>query len=108
MDRLEADLATSSKRANAWADGDMTELKRLAPSDASYAASLARSWPFLTLEEVERIVANEDNRLAAIFERALRRNRTTFAALPMHLLMKRNGPLSILAAAGFQVEQPGD
>lgn len=108
MDRLDADLATSGQRANAWADGNLAELTRLAPSDESYAASLARSWPFLTQEEVESIVANEDTRLAALFERALRRNRTTFAGLPMHLLMKRTGVLSILAAAGYQVEPPGD
>jgi hypothetical protein len=108
MDRLEADLAASSKRANAWADGDMTTLLQLAPNDEAYAASFARSWPFLSEEEVARMVANEDSRLAATFERALRRNQTTFAALPVYLLTKRGGVLSILGASGYRVESPLD
>ncbi|HMN45400.1 MAG TPA: TraB/GumN family protein [Povalibacter sp.] len=108
MDRLEADLAMSSRRANAWADGDLATLMQLAPSDESYAAAFARSWPFLSDEEVARIIRNEDTRLAANFERALNRNRTTFAALPIYLLTKRGGALSILAAAGYRVERPED
>lgn len=108
MDRLEADLAMSGRRANAWADGDLATLMQLAPSDESYAASFARSWPFLSDDEVARIIRNEDTRLAANFERALNRNRTTFAALPVYLLTKRGGALSILAASGYRVERPED
>lgn len=108
MDRLDTELAMSGQRANAWADGDLDELRRLAPSDESYAASFARSWPFLARTEVDRIIAQEDTRLAAVLESALRRNRSTFAALPVYLLMKPNGPLSILAAASYQVDQPTD
>lgn len=108
MDRLQADLAMSGRRANAWADGDLATLMELAPSDESYAASFARSWPFLSDEEVARIIRNEDTRLAAGFERALNRNRTTFAALPLYLLTKRDGALSILAASGYRVERPED
>lgn len=108
MDRLETELAASTRRANAWADGDLPTLMQLAPSDESYAEALARSWPFLGAEEVDRIIEIEDSRLAAAYDRALRRNRTTFAALPMHLLTKRSGVLSILAATGYQIEQPWD
>ncbi len=108
MDRLDTELAMSSRRANAWADGDLATLLQLAPSDESYAASFARSWPFLTDDEVTRIIRNEDTRLAANFERALHRNRSTFAALPMYLLTKRSGALAILAASGYRVERPED
>lgn len=108
MDRLESDLTTSGRRANAWANGDMTTLLQLAPSDESYAASFAQSWPFLSPEEAERLIEKEDTRLAANFARALNRNRTTFAAVPMYLLMKKDGPLSILSASGFDVQQPDD
>ena len=108
MDRLETDIATSSKRATAWADGDMATLVQLAPSDESHAEAFAGSWPFLTEEEVARMIAAEDSRLAVGFERALRRNRNTFAALPVYLLLKRDGVLSILSAAGYAVEQPFD
>lgn len=108
MDKLDTELAMSGKRANAWADGDLTELRRLAPSDESYAAAFARSWPFLSAAEVDHIIAQEDTRLAAVFEGALRRNRSTFAALPVYLLMKGGGVLSILSAAGYRVEQPAD
>jgi len=108
LDRLETNIAESSRRANAWADGDMTALRKLASSDETYAESFAASWPFLSRDEVARIIESEDTRLAALFERALDRNRTTFAALPVYLLMKQHGALSILAAAGCDVRQPDE
>lgn len=108
MDRLDVGMAESLRRANAWADGDMKLLRELALSDQSYAQTLARSWPFLSHEDVDRLIAQETTRLAAVIERALVRNRRTFAALPVHMLMKEDGVLTLLRAAGHRVEEPVD
>jgi hypothetical protein len=108
MDRLEVDMTESRRRAEAWADGDMKMLRELARSDQSYSETLARSWPFLGDEDVDRLIGQETTRLAAVIERAMIRNRRTFAALPVHMLMKEDGVLSILRAAGHRVEEPVD
>jgi hypothetical protein len=106
MDRLEADISQSRARANAWAVGDVEALKALVETDASYAQSLAYSWPFLSQEEVQRLQSDAENKLLSAIERALNRNQTTFAALPVHLVLRRNGVVSSLRAAGYAVEEP--
>ncbi len=108
MDRLDVDMAESRRRAEAWADGDLAVLRELARTDQSYADLLARSWPFLGEAEVDRLMARETTRLAAVIERALHRNRKTFAALPVYMLMRDDGVLSILRAAGYEVAEPVD
>jgi hypothetical protein len=106
MDRLESDITQSRARANAWAVGDMEALERLVETDASYAQSLAQSWPFLSQEEVHRLQSEAENKLLSAIERALNRNQTTFAALPVHLISRRDGVVARLRAAGYAVEEP--
>jgi hypothetical protein len=106
MDRLESDITQSRARANAWAVGDMEALERLVETDASYAQSLAQSWPFLSQEEVQRLQLDAENKLLSAIERALNRNQTTFAALPVHLISRRDGVIARLRAAGYAVEEP--
>lgn len=106
MDRLESDIAQSRARANAWAVGDVEALKMLVETDASYAQSLAYSWPFLDQDDVNRLQAEAENKLLSAIERALNRNESTFAALPVHILSRRDGVVSRLRAAGYFVEDP--
>ena len=106
MDRLERDIAQSRARANAWAVGDVEALKTLVETDASYAQSLAYSWPFLGQDEVNRLQSGAENKLLSAIERALNRNETTFAALPVHLIARRDGVVARLRAAGYSVEEP--
>jgi uncharacterized protein YbaP (TraB family) len=106
MDRLESDIAQSRTRANAWAVGDVEALKALVESDASYAQSLAYSWPFLSQDEVHQLQSGAENKLLSAIERALNRNETTFAALPVHLIARRDGVVARLRAAGYSVEEP--
>jgi hypothetical protein len=106
MDRLSSDMRDARARANAWATGDIAALKSLVESDASYAKSLAYSWPFLSDKEVQRLHREAENKLLATIERAMNRNETTFAALPIYLLLGEDGLLARLRAGGCSIEEP--
>lgn len=106
MARLETDITQARARANAWAVGDMEALKRLVETDASYAQSLAYSWPFLSQEEVHRLQTEAENKLLSAMERALNRNQTTLVVLPVHLISRQNGVVASLRATGYAVEEP--
>jgi uncharacterized protein YbaP (TraB family) len=106
MDRLSADIRDARSRANAWATGDISALQEMIAKDASYARSRAYSWPFLTDEEVQSLHREAENQLLAALERAINRNETTFAALPMHLLLGKDGVLARLRASGYRIEEP--
>jgi hypothetical protein len=106
MDRLTSDIRQARARANAWATGDVAALREVAETDASYARSLAYSWPFLSEQEVQRLHAAAENKLLSAIERAMNRNEVTFAALPIHLLLRKDGVIARLRAAGCSIEEP--
>jgi len=96
MDRLSSDIRDARSRANAWATGDISALQALIEQDASYARSRAYGWPFLSDEDVQRLHQEAENQLLAAIERAINRNETTFAALPIHLLLGEQGVIARL------------
>lgn len=106
MDRLSSDILDARAAANAWATGDIAALQDLAETDASYARSLAYSWPFLSDKEVQRLHNEAENKLLTALERAMNRNEATFAALPIHLLLRKDGVIARLRAAGYSIEEP--
>jgi hypothetical protein len=106
MDRLESDIRSARARANAWATGDIEALKNLVETDATFANSLAYSWPFLSNKEVKRLHREAETKLLSAMERAMNRNQVTFAALPIHLLLRKDGLLAQLRALGYSIEEP--
>lgn len=106
MDRLDTDIRESRARANAWATGDIAALTALVEKDASYANSLAYSWPFLTREEVRSLQVQAENKLLVAIERALNQHNSTFAALPIPLLLGQSGLIAKLRALGYRIEEP--
>jgi hypothetical protein len=44
--------------------------------------------------------------LLAALERAINRNEATFAALPMHLLLGKEGGIARLSASGYRIDDP--
>lgn len=107
MDRLETDMNQARARANAWATGDMAALQTLVEADASYAQSLAYSWPFLGEEQVGQLQREAQNKLLSALERALNRNETTLVVLPIHIVSRgKDGVVDGLRAAGYVVENP--
>jgi hypothetical protein len=106
MERLTVDIKQSLARANAWAEGDIDALKNLAEADAAHASLLARSWPYLSKSESDDLARQAENRLITELDRALRRNKTTFAGLPIYLLLKADGPLAAMRTLGCAVQEP--
>jgi uncharacterized protein YbaP (TraB family) len=106
MNRLSSDVRQARASANSWATGDIAALKEVAATDASYARLLAYSWPFLSEKEVRRLHAEAENKLLTAIERAMNRNEVTFAALPIHLLLRKDGVIARLRAAGYSIEEP--
>jgi hypothetical protein len=104
MNRLSSDIRDARAGANAWATGDIAALKDMAETDASYARLLAYSWPFLSDEEVRRLHLEAENKLLTAIERAMNRNGVTFAALPIHLLLRKDGVIARLRAAGYAID----
>jgi hypothetical protein len=103
---LESDLRQARANANAWATGDLAALNAQADTDRSAAFLYASSWPFFQGEELAALMAETDRRWLAAAEGALQRNRTTFAALPVFLLLRSDGLLDALRAKGFDVDEP--
>jgi hypothetical protein len=106
MSRLEADIKAARVRANAWATGDVQVLEAQATEDQSTAYMLAYSWPFLRNEEVNELLSKADANWLATAEVALTNNKTTFAALPIYLILKKDGLVAKLREAGYIVEAP--
>jgi hypothetical protein len=106
VNRLSSDIRQARVGANAWATGDLAALKEVAATDASYARTLAYSWPFLNEQDVQRLHTEAENKLLTAIERAINRNEVTFAALPIHLLLRKDGVLVRLRAAGYSIEEP--
>jgi TraB/PrgY/gumN family len=106
IENLESDLRAARARANAWATGDIEALRTQAEADKVSAYLYAASWPYLEDEELQALLQETDRRWVAAAESALTSHRTTFAVLPIFLLLRSDGLLSTLRAKGFIVEEP--
>jgi uncharacterized protein YbaP (TraB family) len=108
IDRLEVDLDAMRARANAWAIGDVEQMRTLSyPDQASacnsavFNSSVVKSLPgAATLEQRMR-----DTWLAAA-EKSLATNKSTFALMPVSRILDPAGVLAALQAKGYAVEQP--
>jgi hypothetical protein len=107
LDRLETDVGYMRMRANAWANGDVEALRRLqrpdqyeACRDALLKSALASKYG------IEGAEAQSKQKWLANADAALRKNRGTFAVLPMRELLTSDGLLAKLQARGFVVEPP--
>lgn len=106
MLNLENEVRTARERANAWAIGDINALRAQAALDERAADLYAHSWPYLAPEELEALARETDARWLAAAERALRRNQTTVATLPIFMLLQPDGLLARLRERGFEIIEP--
>jgi len=106
MKNLEADLRAARTRANAWAVGDIDALRAQAAADTTVAQLYASSWPYLSDAQLAELAAETDAKWLDAAEKALRRNRTTVASLPIFMLLRADGLLDRLRARGFEVVEP--
>lgn len=108
MTTLESDIAAASERANAWAKGDLNEMRKLdfvSHKQACFGA-LMSSAAFDAEPEFKNMMAHAQAKWLASAEKALDANASTFAMLPMASIMDPKGVLAALAAKGYTVEQP--
>lgn len=104
--RIERDVPTLQRRAEAWAKGDVPTLRRLAgeltPNEClNFLSALPRIAS--TFDEAVRR-AQQEWLLAA--EGALLRNASSFATVPVDQLLRDDGFLARLRARGYEIVEP--
>lgn len=108
MANLESDLEAASRRAQAWATGDMEAMRTLdfaARKEACFS-SLMNSAAFDAEPEFRNMRARASALWLASAERALESNLSTFATMSVTEILDPKGVIAALAAKGYVVEQP--
>ena len=108
MATLEQDIEAASQRANAWAKGDMDEMRKLdfASREEACSGALMNSAAFDAEPEFKHMRARANEKWIASAEKALAANASTFAVLKIEDIFDPTGVISALAAKGYAVEQP--
>jgi hypothetical protein len=105
--RLESDLDVMKVRANAWAIGDVAKLRELAPVDNA-SACIAVVMNAQVMQD--RGYTDWPERRAAAWlsavERAIAKNGSTVTVLSIDQILKPDGYVARLRAAGYRVEDP--
>lgn len=108
MATLEQDIEAASARANAWAKGDMDEMRKLdftTREEACFGA-LMNSAAFDAEPEFKNMKVRAQEMWIASAEKALAANASTFAMLRVDEIFDPKGVIAALAAKGYAVEQP--
>jgi len=108
MAALETEVAEASARANAWARGNVDEIRKLnfaereeACFDNVFGSAVFDADPaFKNMRTLMR------QKWLANAEKALAENASTFALLQIKDIIDPNGVIAALAAKGYTVEQP--
>ena len=109
LERVDTDLARMSARANAWATGDLEALRALPHvdedgpcRDAILKLSLARE------HGLDGVEAKLRKAWLDAATDALERDATSFAILPMRLVVDADGYLAALRERGYSIEAPDE
>jgi len=109
LSRIETDLESMRRRANAWATGDIESLRAL-PYESQYSACIRA----VTETGLARRLGMDDlrPRIAELWiaaaEDTLATNASSFAMLPLSLVTAPDGYVARLQAKGYVVEPPTD
>lgn len=107
LDRLDSDIELMRARAVAWANGDLSALRRIQTENLVPAC---KNIADASLNFQERPDVTE--RLAATWvgaaQNALERNKVTFATLPLSEVLNPNGYISRLQSLGYALHQPDE
>lgn len=109
IEHLEADLRNLVLRANAWAEGDIDGLRSISLVDqvpACIEAVLNTS--VLSEPGAEGLPQRIRAQWLADAERVLDEHVTSFAVLPMRLVVANDGFLSALRERGYRIEAPDE
>jgi hypothetical protein len=108
LDSLEGDIDAMLVRANAWADGNMAEIRTLdfAERDAACGAATVNNPAMLKAAGIDDLAARVRANWLASAEEALAKNASTFALLRMRDALHPDGVVAALQAKGYTVESP--
>jgi TraB/PrgY/gumN family len=106
IERLETDLQPMRQRANFWSLGDIDGLRSLPYPDEEVACLNA----FLAVPQFRDQYERARKQIADLWmstaDAALDKNASSFAVLPITVLLKEDGVLDRLKAAGYGVQEP--
>ncbi|MBQ5941546.1 TraB/GumN family protein [Massilia sp. AB1] len=108
MAALETDIAEASARANAWARGNIDEIRKLDFAEREEACfnNVFSSAAFDADPAFKNMRILMRQKWLANAEKALAQNASTFALLQIKDIIDPNGVIAALAAKGYTVEQP--
>lgn len=108
MATLEQDIQAASRRASAWAKGDLIEMRKLdfAGREEACFGALMNSAAFDAEPEFKHMKTRANEKWIASAEKALAANASTFAMLKIEDIFDPKGVIAALAAKGYTVEQP--
>ena len=107
IERLESDLDLMRVRANAWAVGDVAQLRQLAPVDnASACIAVVMNAQVMQDRGYTDWPARRAEAWLAAVEQALARNVSSVAVLSVDQILKPDGYVATLRARGYTIEDP--
>jgi hypothetical protein len=108
LEKFDSEIETMKLRANAWALGEIEILQQLPLTDTYRVCTDAILESRLAKQQgwaaIEGRVEAEWHKAA---DAALAKNASTFAVLPLYVMLREDGYLQALAARGYRVEAPG-
>lgn len=107
LDRLELEVSHATRRANAWAVGDLPELIRLVNTDRlpTCLEAFAKVEAMKDSGILDATAQSREKWIKAV-DAALAANPTSFATLPMIEIVTPDGLLSKLRAKGYRIVEP--
>jgi hypothetical protein len=106
LDAIEHDMAQTTRRANAWATGDLDGLKAVLMQTQDSCLTAISTSPFAKALGLSNIQQRIDQAWIEHAEQALAQNTQTVALLPMEQLFVPNGYLEVLRSEGYTVQAP--
>lgn len=108
MATLEQEIAEAGARANAWAKGNLDEIRKIdfAAQDEACSSRVFDSAVFDADPAFKNMRALMRDKWLAAAETALANNASTFALLPLKDILDPKGVIAALAAKGYTVEEP--
>jgi uncharacterized protein YbaP (TraB family) len=106
LDRLESDLGAMRARANAWAVGDVSQLRDL-PTPKQYKACLAAFSSTPRLDKIaNKALDDVMNDWLTRAMTALDKNPSSLAVVPVAEIYADEGRIARLRALGYEIEEP--
>jgi hypothetical protein len=107
LERLETDMDAMRVRANAWARGNVDQIRKLPEADQSLTCNAAvLNSPLAKVAGSIDVRRELDQAWLKEAERALAANRVTISVLPVTRMVAPGGYLDMLKMRGFLVEEP--